>query len=561
MSTLLSLHTPRKTQHYYSQGIWTTDTFYSLLLQHTKLKASAFAARDNRRRISRGALLQEVDRIAAYLHSIGLRPGDRVAVWLPSCVESIVVFLACSRNGYVCCPSLHKNHTVQDVITLLNKVRCKVLFTQLDYGLEPEKGIAVSALIKGISTLKKVVAVPSEPMAVKVLPDSVVPYPNDDIDIEQPFDNDPDAVLYLAFTSGTTGAPKGVMHSDNTLLANARSLVEDWQLHAESIVLTLSSMSHHIGTVALAQALVAGAEIVLSSSSNPKQWLDWIIESKATYLLGVPTHGIDLLNEMKQRGLKKMGQTKVFYLSGSVIPPGLAQDLFNLGITPQNAFGMSENSSHHYTLPSDPESLIVNTCGRSCKGYETRIWKQDDPDTEAEPGEIGELGGRGGLLMLGYYNNQEATEDSFNAHGWFLTGDLGTIDEQGYLRIVGRKKEIIIRGGRNIYPGLIEDLAHSHSCIRQAAVFPVPDTRLGEKACLAITLEANCHVEPQALLDYLYEQGLSKYDMPEYMAIMLNFPMTSSGKILKRELENAVKRGELIPEAVRWQQRNRVHCN
>ena len=557
MSALLSLHNPRRAQQYYAQGIWANDTFYSLLKQHTEQDADAFAVRDVRRRLTRGELIQEVDLVAEHLHSIGLRAGDRVAIWLPSCVESVIIYLACSRNGYVCCPSLHKNHTVQDVVTLLNRVRCKVLFTQLGYGFDPHGKTILNHVRGDIPTLEQVYSLFEPLTSTDTLPACVKPYPTHQnmAFTQPPPEDDPDTVLYLAFTSGTTGMPKGVMHSDNTLLANARSLVADWGLNASSIILSLSSMSHHIGTVALGQALIAGAELVLSDSSSPSQWLDWIITSEATYVLGVPTHGIDLLNEMGQRQLNKMGHVEVFYLSGAVIPPALAQALFNMGITPQNAFGMSENSSHHYTLPNDAEALIVSTCGRSCNGYETRIWKQDDPDTEAEPGEIGELGGRGGLLMLGYYDNQQATEDSFNRQGWFLTGDLGSIDENGCLRIVGRKKEIIIRGGRNIYPSVIEDLAHAHPYIRQAAVFPVSDTRLGEKACLAMTLEANESLDPLNLLDYLYENGLSKYDMPEYVVFLEQLPLTSSGKILKRELTDAVDRGDLIPSLVRWQQK------
>ena len=154
--------------------------------------------------------------------------------------------------------------------------------------------------------------------------------------------------------------------------------------------------------------------------------------------------------------------------------------------------------------------------------------------------------------MLGYFDNQKATEESFNKDGWFLTGDLGTIDENGCLRIVGRKKEMVIRGGRNIYPGIIEDLAHSHPHIRKAAVFPVPDDRLGEKACLGMIWEGAEKPDYLAVLQYLYESGLSKYDMPEYVALITEFPMTASGKILKRELTRAVVDGELVPEAVFW---------
>lgn len=549
MSTLLTLHNPRTAHEFYTRGIWKDDTFYTLVARNAQENPQGYAARDIRRRLTWTQLLEEVDCVSGVLHSLGLRRGDRVAVWLPSCVESIVVFLACSRNGYVCCPSLHKNHTVQGIVDLLNQVQCKVLFTREGYGSDVS-GKSIVDRIADVPSLKQVVLV-RQPADDKS--GLVCGYPETPLDIPlAPVDTDPDKILYLAFTSGTTGNPKGVMHSDNTLLANGRAMVADWGHTSGTIMLTLSAMSHHIGTVALEQSVVAGAELVVSDSSVPSQWLDWIIESRAEYLLGVPTHGIDLLKEIHHRQLKTMGKAKVFYLSGSVIPPWVAQEFFNLGVVPQNAFGMSENGTHHYTVPDDDEAVIVGTCGRSCHGYETRIWKQDNPDVEAEPGEIGELGGRGGLLMLGYFDNQKATEESFNQGGWFLTGDLGTIDESGCLRIVGRKKEMVIRGGRNIYPGIIEDLAHNHPHIRKAAVFPVPDPRLGEKACLGMIWDGAEPVDPVAIMQYLYESGLSKYDMPEYVLLTDSFPMTASGKILKRELTRAVVAGELSPQPVYW---------
>lgn len=550
MSTLLTLHNPRATREYYARGIWKDDTFYTLAAGHAKARPQDYAARDVRRRLTWQELVDEVDRVAALLHGMGLRRGDRVAIWLPSCVESIAVYLACSRNGYVCCPSLHKNHTVQNIVDLLNQVQCKVLFTRVGYGCDVS-GRSIVERMNDVASLQQVVLVRQE--AAVAGQGRVCAYADATPNLPPaPIDTDPDKILYLAFTSGTTGNPKGVMHSDNTLLANGRAMVADWNFNSNTIMLTLSAMSHHIGTVALEQSLVAGAELVVSDSSVPAQWLDLILETQAEYLLGVPTHGIDLLKEIHQRNLKSMGKAKVFYLSGSVIPPWVAQEFFNLGVVPQNAFGMSENGSHHYTVPADAEPVIVGTCGRSCHGYETRIWKQDNPDVEAAPGEIGELGGRGGLLMLGYFNNQAATEESFNRDGWFLTGDLGSIDESGCLRIVGRKKEMVIRGGRNIYPGIIEDLAHNHPHIRKAAVFPVPDPRLGEKACLGLIWDGPQPPDNVAVLQYLYDNGLSKYDMPEYVLLVESFPMTASGKILKRELTRQVVAGELEPQPVFW---------
>jgi acyl-CoA synthetase len=155
--------------------------------------------------------------------------------------------------------------------------------------------------------------------------------------------------------------------------------------------------------------------------------------------------------------------------------------------------------------------------------------------------------------MLGYYDDQAATEDSFNTQGWFMTGDLGWVDEAGYLRVTGRKKDLIIRGGHNIYPARIENLAMQHEAVERAAVLPVPDARLGEKVCLAVMLRAGAQVGPDELLAHLDASGLSRYDMPEYFLELAEIPLTASGKILKRDLVTLVKEGRLKPTPVRWQ--------
>jgi non-ribosomal peptide synthetase component E (peptide arylation enzyme) len=217
---------------------------------------------------------------------------------------------------------------------------------------------------------------------------------------------------------------------------------------------------------------------------------------------------------------------------------------------------MTETCSHQYTLPNDPPERIIETCGCACAGYEIRVWRQDDPDTEAAPGEIGEIGGRGASLMLGYFADQRATEEAFNAQGWFMTGDLGWIDEAGYLHVTGRKKDVIIRGGRNIHPARIEALALQHDAIAKAAAFPVGDVRLGERVCLAVVTRRGMPVDPQAILEHLDASGLSRYDTPEFILELPEMPLTASGKLLKRALVQSVAEGRLRPLPVRFRSRS-----
>jgi acyl-CoA synthetase len=256
---------------------------------------------------------------------------------------------------------------------------------------------------------------------------------------------------------------------------------------------------------------------------------------------------------MRARGLNGLGRLKGFRISGAAAPREVVAGLIEQGIIPQSGYGMTENCSHQYTLPNDDPKLIVETSGRTCPGYELRIFRTDDPDLPAPAGEIGQIGGRGASLMLGYFDDQVATEDAFNRDGWFMTGDLGQLDAGGYLRITGRLKEIIVRGGHNIHPARIEALAMRHAAVARAAAVPIADARLGEKVCLAVMFRVGVSVTPAELLAHLDAAGLSKYDMPEYFLTLDEIPLTPNGKIRKRDLAEWIAQGRVKPAPVRWQ--------
>jgi acyl-CoA synthetase len=543
ISTLLTLHDPAAAREYYRRGLWREETLYTLLADHAARRPDAFALRDGRRRLTWCELNAAVDAVAADLDAAGLKRGERVSLWLPSCVETVVVLLACSRQGYVCNPSLHQNYTVAEIAGLLARIRAAALFAQRGYGADANAA-DIFAAAASLPSMRRIYRLGDGPSDAAPFPTAPQPLP--------PADRNPDKIVYLAFTSGTTGTPKGVMHSDNTLLANGRAMVADWRHDEKTVLLSLSPMSHHIATVAVEQMLAAGFELVVNAPPPGMSPLDWILESGASYVMGVPTHAMDILAEMRRRGLRRLGDVRVFYMAGSPIPRETAQAFFDRGILPQNVYGMTENGSHQYTLPSDAPQTIVETCGRACAAYEIKIFDQENPDIEAPPGAVGEIGGRGACLTLGYFDNQQATEESFNRAGWFMSGDLGRLDDKGCLEIVGRKKDLIIRGGHNIHPARIEDLAMRHEAVARCAAFAVADERLGEKVCLAVILHEGESIGTEALLDHLHREGLSRYDMPEYFLAMAEFPLTASGKVLKRELALWAKTGRIMPVPVRW---------
>lgn len=552
MNKILTLQDLARAREFYDKKYWRDDTIYMLLRRHAEASPDRVALRDCNSSVTYGALLAWADSLAEDLHRAGVREGDRVSIWLPSRAESVIILLACSRMGYVCNTSLHRDYTCKEVLGLLQRAGSVAFFYQPGYGADADR-YDIAALIGDLPQIKKCYRVPP------LTPDLTATDPpvrfgalSRKSDVSLPYRTNPDRVVYLAFTSGTTGEPKGVMHSDNTLLANARAIVKDWAFDQNLVTYTISPMSHNIGSVGLCVTLVAGGEFVVHTPHDGKRMLDRILDVGATFLLGVPTHAIDLLTAARQRGLSRLGKVDAFQLGGTPIPPATVRGLMELGVRPQNSFGMTENCSFQYTRPDDSADVVINTCGRSCDGFELKLWRPDNPNEEVPIGEIGELGGRGACLMLGYFADQQATEGSFNSHGWFMTGDLGRMDARGNLSIVGRKKDLIIRGGHNIHPAKIEHFAMLHPAVVKAAAFGVFDERLGERVCLAVTATEQGAVDPDGLLRHLDEHGLSRYDMPEYFVELESFPLTPSGKVLKRRLVELAREGALALKLVRF---------
>jgi acyl-CoA synthetase len=520
---------------YIATGWWRKETIYQLAARHARETTGAFAVRDRTRRLTYRGLTEAADRLAAILAARGVRPGERVAVWLTSRVEVAVALLACSRNGYVCSLSLHRGHRVEEVVGLIDRMRAAAVIADANRA-------DLFVQLGGRDFVK---------LAHRVGPAEGAPFADlTDPAVDIPPSDDSNQIMYLPFTSGTTGEPKGVMHSDNTLLATARMMARDWELE-RSVLYTLSPLSHNLGLGALITAIAGGGELVVHDLPRGQSLVARVEETGAEFLFGVPTHAIDLLDEMRARGIQRLGRVRGFRISGAAAPASVVAELLRRGVVPQSGYGMTETCSHQYTLPDDPPERIVETSGRACEGYEIRIFRADDPDAEAPAGEEGEIGGRGASLMLGYFDDQRATEAAFNAGGWFMTGDLGRLDADGYLRVTGRKKEVIIRGGRNIRPAPIEALALRHPAVAQAAAFAVPDPRLGERVCLAIVAREGMRAEPEAVLAHLDAAGLSRQDLPEYFVTLDEMPLTASGKVLKRELARLVAEGALWPVAVR----------
>src|SRR5262245_58862604 len=344
MNTTLTLLSTGLMQRYYAGGFWRDDTIYSLVRARAASRPEKYALRDRLRRITYGALVEAADRLAADLAHYGVRAGQRVAVWLPSRIEGVVALLACSRNRYVCCPSLHRDHTTGEIVGLLRRIRAAAFIGQPGYGDDADRR-DVSSELGGIETLRRVHALAPAGDDQALFGDLAETAP-----VEAAV-QDPNRIVYLAFTSGTTGEPKGVMHSDNTLLANARAMAADWRIDERIVLFSMSPLTHAIGTIAMAQALVSGFELVLNDLPKGRSALDHIIETHASYVMGVPTHAIDVVAEARRRRVDRLGKVNVFYMGGAAIPRETVRALMAMGVTPQSVYGMTENGAHQYTLP------------------------------------------------------------------------------------------------------------------------------------------------------------------------------------------------------------------
>ena len=301
MNTLLTLFNIDRLEEYTRAGFWRDDTFYELVRAHAERAPHRVAVRSHSGDLNYAKLVELADAFASDLEAAGITQGQRVAVWLPSRPETIVALLACSRNGYVCCPSLHRDHTVAEIVDLLKRMRAVALVSQADYGADANKR-DLFAQIGEVETLRKLYrlenSAPDRPPGIGALVGTMNATPR----------GNPNTILYLAFTSGTTGIPKGVMHSDNTLLANARALASDWSIDESSVVYSLSPLSHNLGFGAMIMALGMGGQIVIHDLPRRASLVDRLIETGATFLVGVPTHAVDLLTEMKARNLSGVGK-------------------------------------------------------------------------------------------------------------------------------------------------------------------------------------------------------------------------------------------------------------
>lgn len=497
------------------------------------------------RRFSYGEMAQMADRIAVGLARLGVGRGDVVACQLPNWWQFTLTYLACSRIGAVMNPLMHIFRE-RELSFMLNHGEAKVMIAPKTF-----RGFDFEAMVTGLQPslphLKHVVIVGGDGGNSF---DALLSAPEwekqaDAHDILTRGRPGPDDVTQLIYTSGTTGEPKGVMHSANTVMANIIPYAERLKLDAEDVVLMASPMAHQTGFMyGLMMPILLKTSVVLQDIWEPKKALSLIQSERVTFTMASTPFLTDLARtvaEDVQAGGPGVPTLRTFLCAGAPIPGPLVQQArAALGAKIVSAWGMTENGAVTLTKLDDDDERSFNTDGCPLPGVEIKVVDADGASLPS--GESGKLLLRACSNFGGYLKRPQL--NGTDADDWFDTGDLARIDERGYVRITGRSKDVIIRGGENIPVVEIESLLYKHPAVAMAAIVAYPDERLGERACAVVVPKAGQSIDLPEIQRFLKEQQIAVQYMPERLIVQEAMPATPSGKIQKFKLRDAVQ--ELI---------------
>lgn len=525
-----------------AQGLWTDTGYDTLLLEAMRAapdKPAIVGYRADRaevRRLSYAQLGDAVARAAAALRGLGVQAGDIVAVQLPNWCEFVVVSLAANRIGAVVNP-LMPIFRERELGYMLGFAEAKVLVVPAVFRGHDHAAMA-RALRKDLPHLQHVIVVDSDGADGfdRVLLSGharVEPTP------AQPL-LAPDAKAVVMFTSGTTGSPKGVMHSTQTLLACNRSLSGRFRLDAADVMLACSPLGHMTGYAAVMLLSISlGSTVVLQDVWDGRRGVQIMADEGVTFTAASTPFLTDIC-ESVAGGAPHPSRLRNFLCGGAPIPPVLIERAAReLGLKVCSLWGMTESLSSTLTEPERALQKSATSDGRSLEGVDIRI-----VDAEGRPlpaGQTGRLLVRGAQMFMGYYKRPDI--ETFDADGWFDTGDLAYADDEGYIRINGRTKDVLIRGGENVPVVEIEALLHRHPAVAAASLVGYPDARLGERGCAFVVLRPEAGFTLADLQGWMAEHKVAKQYWPERVEVIADLPRTPSGKVQKFRLREIAAGG------------------
>lgn len=493
---------------------------------------------DETRRFTYRELARMADRIAVGLARLGVGRNDVVACQLPNWWQFTLTYLACSRIGAVMNPLMHIFRE-RELSFMLKHGEAKVVIAPKAF-----RGFDFEAMVTGLQPnlpdLRHVVIVDGEGgnsfEALLSGPEwENEPDAQDILTRSRP---SPDDVTQLIYTSGTTGEPKGVMHSANTVMANIIPYARRLQLDAEDVVLMASPMAHQTGFMyGLMMPIMLKASAVLQDIWAPRKAIELIRAEKASFTMASTPFLTDLAKTVAESGLS-VPTLRSFLCAGAPIPgPLVEQARAALGAKIVSAWGMTENGAVTLTQLEDDDERSFTTDGCPLPGVEVKV--VDVEGNALPPGEPGKLLLRSCSNFGGYLHRPHL--NGTDAEDWFDTGDLAHIDAQGYIRITGRSKDVIIRGGENIPVVEIESLLYRHPAIAMAAIVAYPDERLGERACAVVVPKPGQSIDLADIQAFLKSQKVAIQYIPERLLVREAIPSTPSGKIQKFKLREMLQ--------------------
>ena len=526
------------------QGFWRDETIDDYLRHFAASqpdKPAIIAYSGGRAvRLSYRELDAVVTRTALGLARLGVGKGDVVAIQLPNWWHFPVLHLACVRLGAVTNPLM--------VIFRQRELRFMLRFSRAKVMIVPHafRGHDFPAMMAGLrgelpDLDHVVVAGGSGPDGYDTVFGTGGALGAPDETAADLFARDKpgaDDLIQLLYTSGTTGEPKGVMHTSNTLLSNLHPFAERLGLRAADVIHMPSPLAHQLGFMyGVVLPVLLGATAVLQDIFDPREMARQLVQERCTFTMAATPFLNDLTEYLAQSGIATP-DLRVFVSAGAPIPRALVTRASAvMGASIISAWGMSENGAVTTTSPSDSLEKIFNTDGHALAGMAVRV--VDVRDEVVPSGTDGRLQVRGCSNFAGYLKRPDL--NLIDADGWFETGDIARMDEDGYIRISGRSKDIIIRGGENIPVVEIENLLFRHPAIAEVAIVGAPDPRLGERACAYVVTRPNKGLTFEEMTAFLLEQQIATQYLPERLSVVEALPRTPSGKIQKFKLRELAK--------------------
>jgi acyl-CoA synthetase (AMP-forming)/AMP-acid ligase II len=526
--------TPEMAARWRGAALWGDDTLATVLARRVRETPDREALTDGTRRLSYRELADGIDRMAARLRALGIGQGDVVTIQLPNWIEFAFVFFALERLGAVAVTvSVDFRSRELEYIMRFSGSKmfvCCAQFRDFDHAAMAQE------LKPRLPALACICVVRGTPGMGMVNLDDVACAHGPPAEFT-PVAMDADTVMRMAFTSGTTGNPKGVMHSHNTTLAAGRILNGDLALGPDDVMLIWLPLGLNWGYLTLVQSILAGAKAVLLDRFRPAAALDLIERERVTY---IPTAPASLTSILQEPDLAEwdLSSLRIVVSGGASAPvetirawrraaPGVLLELL----------GMLETGYQAYTRPTDDPERVAGSVGSPASHMGLKLVDLDG--REVARGAEGDICCDGPSVHLGYHNNPTANAEAFLPDGWFRSGDLGVIDGDGNLRIVGRLKEMINRGGKKFFPREIEEILYAHPQVLYAVIVGIPDARLGERNCLCLVPRPGETPTLESLVGFLGD-SVATYKLPERLELFTQFPFTPTGKIQRHALVREV---------------------